>query len=414
MPDLETIHEQIEKERAKVAKLTQQDARAGSHLGFQQKPAIAFAPSRESSQGSGEESDVVGEELESQGSDTGSEAELDQPTRTEPPDAASESTEARKPSETDGPQASTTKAVRPARTDFAVQRKPLKAVPKIGANLGDAHFERLRQMLEGTAPTRARTFAPPPVAEIVAKKYVPIVELLENAFDCLQAWAIRIKNWKMWTLLMDQYGLPNTFRMPAQGACPIPPNFRDELNKAVTERSSMFPRCPVLLCKQQLFFDEVHQVIQPWGRTNFSTPLIELGQTLSALIRAIPGGKKEHEPPQEVLEFIEGSNAAEDVYNGASPVFNAEMSRQLSERITLETITVKRAFMDTALLKLKRDTDEAYRTLANLHSQCNAKREHCAKLDEVQDLYRAMEWQHALLRAYDAISKSVSGFHWVE
>ena len=422
MRDLDTIHEQIEKERVKVAKLTQQDARAGSHLGFQQKPAIEFAPSHASDDdrdGKGDLRSDAGSEAGSEaGSDAGSEAGSDagREVGSKPKDAGRDASrdagsvagkDLRKALESD-------KAPLPSKPDVPKLPKVKPAPPKIGANLGDAHFERLRKMLENTAPARARVYTPPPIAEIVEKKYVPIVQLVENAFDCLEAWAIRIKNWKLWTLLMDQYGLQNQFRMPAQGNCPTPPNFRDALHKAVTEQSAKFDNCPVLLCKQHIFHEEVHKVIKPWGCTNFSTPLMELGTTLSTLIRAIPGGKKELEPPAEVLEFIQHPDAAESVYNGTSPVFDAEMSRQLSERISLETIAVKRPFMDRDLLLLKHRTDDAYRLLSDLHAQCNTKSPCGTRLDKVQDVYRAMEWQTALLCAYDSISQILNTFHWVD
>ena len=396
MRDLDTIHEQIEKEKAKIEKLAKQDVRAGSHLGFQTKPAIAFGTDKRTSElVSGESGELSSEQLREQPSEPPSEAE-DEPTETQALPAPT-------------PQVS---------RGVVLPRKPVSAKApapsKIGANLGDGHFERLRKMLEGTAPSLARIAAPPPVAEIVAKKYTPIVELVDNAFDCLEAWVIRIKNWKLWTLLMDQYGLYNTFPMPALGACPTPPSYRSALGKAVTQNSARFDPCVVLLLKQHMFHEEVHKVIRPWGRTNFSTPLMELGETLSTLIRTIPGGQKEREPPPEVLEFISEPNAAERVYDGTSPQFSPELSRKLSDKISTETIAVKRRFMDTDLLHLKHQTDANYRRLLDLQAQCNAKRGYGVKLDEVQDVYRAKEWHEALLIAYEALSQSLNSFNWVE
>jgi hypothetical protein len=411
MRDLDTIHEQIEKEKAKIEKLAQQDVRAGSHLGFQKKPAIAFdqlvsdTPGELSSDEGG--GALVSEQLSELSELEAQESEPEQ--QSEPEERPREPLpEKRVP----------THKASPVARGVISPRKPVsakaRAPSKIGANLGDAHFERLRKMLEGTAASVTRLASPPPVAEIVAKKYTPIVELVENAFDCLEAWAIRIKNWKLWTLLMDQYGLYNTFPMPALGACPAPPSYRSALGKAVTQHSASFDPCVVLLLKQHMFHEEVHKVIRPWGRTNFSTPLMELGETLSALIRSIPGGQKEREPPPEILDFISNPNAAEQVYDGTSPVFSPELSRKLSDKISTETIAVKRRFMDTDLLHLRHQTDANYRRLLDLQAQCNAKRGYGVKLDEVQDVYRAKEWHEALLIAYEALSQSLNSFNWVE
>jgi len=246
----------------------------------------------------------------------------------------------------------------------------------------------------------------------VAEKYAPSIEQVDNAFDTLEAWAIRVKNWKLWTLLMDQYGLSNTFPMPSVQTLAQPLDYRPDLHRALTQRCAKFAPCPVLKCKQSIFHEEVHKVIKPWCKTNFSTALMELGDTLCVLLEKIPRGAREHKPTPELLRFLALPNAAERVYDGTSPVFNQELSRQLTEKIRTETIASKRLFMDSDLLTLKHQTDASMRTLMNLHAQCNAKTLEGARLDEIHDVYRAIEWQNALHGAHDTLNRAFDAVKW--
>lgn len=293
-----------------------------------------------------------------------------------------------------------------------VPQAPKQVLPhKIGANLSDERFGPLREVLKNGGSSRP-ILLPPPVSKIVAEKYAPGIEQVENAFDALEAWAVRVKNWKLWTLLMDQYGLSNTFPMPSVQPLVAPTDYRTDLHRALTQRCAKFAPCPVLKCKQSMFHEEVHKVIKPWCKTNFSTALMELGDTLCLLLEKIPRGVSEYKPTPELLRFISSPNAAERVYDGTSPVFNPELSRQLTEKIRVETMASKRLFMDSDLLMLKHQTDTNLRTLMNLHAQCNAKTAEGARLDEIHDVYRALEWQNALHGAHDTLNRSFDAVKW--
>ena len=377
------IQKEIEKEKARIAELSQKEVRGVSHLGLQKKTTLPISGQSDLSS----ISSAGSENLDSLGGE-------DVPALV----SVQASSQALAPI----PQVLHTKTHQP---------KPVVAL-KIGANLPDERFGPLRDVLKNTGPSRPIT-APPPVATIVAEKYGPGVEQVENAFDALEAWAVSVKNWKLWTLLMDQYGLGNTFPMPPTPVLEPPVDHRPALHRALTQQqSSKFEPCPLLKCKQSMFNEEVQKVIKPWCKTNFSTALMELGDTLCILLEKIPRGMKEHEPPAELLQFIAEPNAAERVYNGTSPVFNPELSRQLTEKIRTETLASKRLFMDSDLLLLKHQTDTHLRTLATLHGQCNAKSLNGTKLDDIHNVYRAIEWQNATHAAYDALNRSFDGVKW--
>lgn len=383
------IQREIEKEKARIAELSQKEVRGVSHLGLQKKSVLPISGP----------SDL--QSISSKGSGDNEAEALD-----ESPDAAVGEVTASDAAKVIRPIAPPVKTIPP-------KQQPQPIVPlKLGANLPDERFGPLRDVLKNAGPSRPIT-APPPVALIVAEKYGPGIEQVENAFDALEAWAVSVKNWKLWTLLMDQYGLGNSFPMPPAPVLEPPIDHHPALHRALTQQqTSKLGPCPLLKCKQSMFHEEVHKVIKPWCKTNFSTALMELGDTLCLLLEKIPRGIKEHEPPAELLQFIAEPNAASKVYNGTSPVFNYELSRQLTEKIRTETLASKRLFMDSDLLQLKHQTDTNLRTLAPLHTQCNAKSPHGNKLDDIFNVYRAIEWQNATHSAYDALNRSFDGVKW--
>lgn len=389
------IQREIEKEKARIAELSQKEVRGVSHLGLQKKSVLPISGPIDlqsiSSKGSGDD------EAQAEALDEFSDEVVGEASASDVPKVVQPVVQ---------PVPPPVKTIRP-------KQQPQLIVPlKLGANLPEERFGPLRDVLRNAGPSRPIT-APPPVAHIVAQKYGPGIEQVENAFDALEAWAVSVKNWKLWTLLMDQYGLGNSFPMPPAPVLEPPIDHRPALHRALTQQqTSKLGPCPLLKCKQSMFHEEVYKVIKPWCKTNFSTALMELGDTLCLLLEKIPRGIKEHEPPAELLQFIAEPNTASKVYNGTSPVFNPELSRQLTEKIRTETLASKRLFMDSDLLQLKHQTDTHLRTLAPLHTQCNAKSPHGNKLDDIFNVHRAIEWQNATHAAYDALSRSFDGVKW--
>lgn len=288
---------------------------------------------------------------------------------------------------------------------------PPRAVPMKPGPMMEAQLAPLMALLKNTAPAKQPS-APPPISKLVAEKYGPVMEQVEDAFDRMEAWGVAVKNWKLWTLLADQYGLENSFPMPKPKLSTAPADYRPDLHRALTKRMVKFQSCPVLKCKQSLFCEEANKVIRPWTRTNFSSALMGLADTLGVLLQSIPRGIREQEAPAEVMQFLLLPNACEQVYAGAGPVYNAELSRQLSDKIRVETMAAKRQFMDTDLLKLKHKTDTNLRTLMRLHNLCNAKSTLGPQLDQIHDLQRAVDWHAASHSAFDSLNRAFEFVTW--
>jgi hypothetical protein len=282
-------------------------------------------------------------------------------------------------------------------------------VPKPGANLGGRLAPLLALLTQG--PSKQPS-APPPVAKLVAEKYNPIVEQVQDAFDRMESWAIAVKNWKLWTLLLDQYGLTNNFPMPTPALPAELPNYTNALSDALTKQTRRFGSCPVLKCKQALLYEEVHKVIKPWANTNFSSALMALAESLGVLLNSIPRGVLESKPSEEIADFLLQPNAAELVYAGTSPVLNPDLSRRLTDKIRMEAMAAKRQFMDTDLLALKHQTDVNLRKLQGAQVNCTSKTPSGAQLDQIHNLQRALEWHAAAQSAKTALGLAFEFVNW--
>jgi hypothetical protein len=362
MADLEYLKQELSRERRNLEELTKQD-KGVSHLGLGKPPALPV------------------ESIQSQESET----------------------------EEDLPQAVVPQAVVP---QAAVHQPVLAKMPPKPGPMMEAQLAPLLALLKNTTPAKQPS-APPPVAKLVAEKYGPVMEQVEDAFDRMEAWGVAVKNWKLWTLLLDQHGMVNACPMPKPRPTTPLEDFRPDLHRALTKRMAKFKSCPVLKCKQSLFTEESTKVMRPWASTNFASALMSLADTLGTLLKSIPRGIPEQQPSAEVTQFLQLPNACEQVYAGTGPVFNAELSRQLSDKIRVETMAAKRVFMDGDLLALKSQTDSNLRTLLRLQSLCNSKSALGLQLDQIHDLQRAVDWHAASHSAYDALNRAFEFVTWV-
>ena len=356
MADLEYLKQELSRERRNLEELTKRD-KGVSHLGLAQPPALPV----ESVQSP--EDSVVVEET---------------------------------------PQAPQAPQVLPR-----VVPQPNKPGP-----LMEAQLAPLLALLKNTTPVKQPS-APPPISKLVAEKYGPVMEQVEDAFDRMEAWGMAVKNWKMWTLLLDHHGMTNSCPMPKPKPNTPPEDFRPDLHRALTKRMAKFKSCPVLKCKQSLFCEETQKVIRPWTLTNFSSALMGLADTLGILLKAIPRGIPEQQASAEIAQFLLLPDACDKVYAGEGPVFNAELSRQLSGQIRVRTMAAKREFMDGALLKLKSRTDDSLRTLLRLQSLCNSKSSLGTQMDQIHDLQRAVDWHAASHSAFDSLNRAFEFVTWV-
>ena len=364
MPDLGDLREQIEEERRKIAKLSKPSG--SSHLGLKEKPAIPL-PDRSDNPVAGLDSVM----------DLGTE----EPELSIPP-------------------------------IVVIKPVPLPQPPRPGPKT-QAQMASLFAILQNSDSIK-KPSTPPPISQMVVEKYGPVMEQVQDAFDRMEAWALAVKNWKLWTLFMDQYGLENVFPKPQpELAAPIP-NFRSELHRLLTKNATKFPPCPLLRCKQSLFHEEHTKVIRPWLKTNFSSALMNLGDTFSMLLVSIPRGVPEDvATPPEITQFLALPNAAELVYKGIGPIFNLDISRQLSDKIRTDAMAAKRKFIDDDLLALKHRTNTYLHRLIGLQNQCTAKRHaHGSQLDRIFDLQRAIDWHNACHNAHESLNHAFQAVSW--
>jgi hypothetical protein len=367
--DLDGLAEQIEKERLRIAHLSKPSAT--SHLGLGEKPAILVVHS-------GTRSGTR--------SDAGDLSPLDEDVTDVviiPP--------------------------KPPQPPPQVAQQP--AYPRPGPKT-QAQMASLFALLQN--PDRGKKVSsPPPVSQLVAEKYGPVIEQVQDAFDRMESWALAVKNWKLWTLFMDQYGLANEFPRP-EPEIPAPMlNMRSDLHRLLTKNIVRFKPCPLLKCKQSLFHEEHTKVIRPWLETNFSSAIMNLGDTLGGLLLSIPRGVSESSPPAEITQFLTLPNAAELVSKGIGPIFNLEISQQLSDKIRSDSMAAKRKFIDEDLLALKHRTNICLQTLMNLQNRCTSKSlKHGPVMDRIFDLQRAMDWHAASHRTHESLNTAFRTVNW--
>jgi hypothetical protein len=284
---------------------------------------------------------------------------------------------------------------------------PPRPGPKTQAQMASL-FALLQNPTRGKGPS-----APPPISQLVADRYEPVMDQVQDAFDRMEAWALAVKNWKLWTLFMDQYGLANEFPRPQPEMPPPIPNMRSELHRLLTKNVVRFRPCPILKCKQSLFHEEHVKVIRPWLKTNFSSALMNLGDTFGILLLNIPRGVSESSPPDEIVQFLTLPNAAELVYKGIGPIFNLDISQQMSDKIRTDAMAAKRKFIDEDLLALKHRTNIYLQTLNNLQQKCTSKTlQQGPLMDRIFDLQRAMDWHAASHHTYDSLNNAFRSVNW--
>jgi hypothetical protein len=190
------------------------------------------------------------------------------------------------------------------------------------------------------------------------------------------------------------------------------PNYQTALSDALTKNAKKFGSCPVLKCKQSMMYEEVNKVIKPWANTNFSSALMDLADSLGTLLKSIPRGLQESEAPDDIKDFLAQPNAAELVNAGASPVLNPDLSRRLTEKIRMEAMAAKRQFMDTDLLALKHQTDVNLRKLQDAQASCTHKSPCGARLDQIHNIQRALEWHLAAQSAQSSLNRAFEFVNW--
>ena len=374
--DLDDLAQQIEKERVRIAQLSKPSAT--SHLGLSEKPAIlVVASGGQSGDRSSTQSDVT---------------------------VFPSSSEFSALEETDVVIVPQTKP--PPPQPVVIQPYP-RPGPKTQAQMASL-FALLQNPDRSKKPS-----SPPPVSQLVAEKYGPVMEQVQDAFDRMESWALAVKNWKLWTLFMDQYGLANEFPRPEPEMPPPMLNMRSDLHRLLTKNIVRFKPCPLLKCKQSLFHEEHTKVIRPWLKTNFSSALMDLGDTLGILLLNIPRGVSESTPPAEITQFLTLPNAADLVYKGIGPIFNLEISQQLSDKIRNDSMAAKRKFIDEDLLALKHRTNLCLQTLMGLQHKCTSKNLNQGPLmDRIFDLQRAMDWHAASHQTYESLNNAFRTVNW--